>query len=229
VKPLNKLSLEEYHKSLVISISHCWLRGWPWDGRPHPDNANDDKFMLCIEGIKFIKTYMAPGMERCYLWLDFGCIDQDGNPAGELKMLDKIVQISDCIFTPVYDANPNGWKLPTQIEDIYTEYASPIWVGTSHSYLNRFWCRVEMFYAANIPLFNPPPVSNGDEQPSVELRRTKFAKGFAFQMKEGRRPHILFGSYESYHNHSPFIMPPLQNSWFDRFHPEKGFLSVETD
>ena len=35
---------------------------------------------------------MAPGVKKCYLWLDFGCMDQDGNPAGELKQLDEIVR-----------------------------------------------------------------------------------------------------------------------------------------
>jgi hypothetical protein len=235
-KPLSTFTVEEYHKSLIIFISHCWLRGWSgaegWDGRPHPDNANGDKFKLCIEGIKFIRTNMAPGMEKCYVWLDFGCIDQDGNPAGELKMLDKIVQISDCIFTPVYDANVDSWKLPDQISDMYTEYASPAWVGHPYSYLNRCWCRIEMFYAANIPLFNPPPLmltnGEGDEACEIPPRHTKFAQGFAFHMKEGRRPHILYGSLEQ-RGYSPFIMPPLQNSSFERFHPEKGFLSVESD
>ncbi len=116
---------------------------------------NGHKFKLCVDGIRFIKQNMAPGMEKCYIWLDFGCIDQDGNPAGELKMLDKIVEISDCIFTPIYDPDPTSWKLPPFINNMYKEYASPAWIGTPHSYLNRGWCRVEMFYAANIPLFNP--------------------------------------------------------------------------
>ena len=56
------------------------------------------KFKLCVDGIKYVKNSMAPGMKHCYIWLDFGCIDQNGNPAGELKMLDKIVQISDIIY-----------------------------------------------------------------------------------------------------------------------------------
>ena len=237
VKSLSSLNIELYHKSLIVFISHCWLRGWPgaegWDGRPHPDNAKDDKFKLCIEGIKFIKQYMAPGMEKCYVWLDFGCIDQEGNPAGELKMLDKIIEISDCIFTPIYDPNPLAWDLPSAITNMYTQYASPAWIGTPHSYLNRGWCRVEMFYAANIPLFNPPmitssPTAEGEmiEQPP---RHTKFTGGFAFQMQNGRRPHILFGSYEQKRNYSPFIMPPLLNSWFEEYHPEKGNLSVPSD
>ena len=42
--------------NLIVFISHCWLRGWSgaegWDGKPHPDNANGDKYRLCVEGIE---------------------------------------------------------------------------------------------------------------------------------------------------------------------------------
>eukprot|EP01041_Mallomonas_annulata_P004389 gene4389-8738_t len=90
--------------SFIVFISHCWLRGWSekdgWDGRPHPDSANHDKFQLTVEGIEKTMKFYAPGMTECYVWLDFACMDQDGNPAGELKQLDTIVQTADCIFTP---------------------------------------------------------------------------------------------------------------------------------
>src|SRR5436190_866193 len=95
--PLSDINLEEYEKSFFVFISHCWLRGWSgaegWDGRPHPDNADAGKYALCVDGIDRIMKTMVSGMENCYLWVDFGCIDQDGNPAGELKMLDKIIQV----------------------------------------------------------------------------------------------------------------------------------------
>ena len=73
---------------LAVFISHFCLRGWPgadgWDGRPHLDNANADNFKLCVDGIEKIKKTIAPGARQCYIWLDFGSMDQDGNPAGEL-------------------------------------------------------------------------------------------------------------------------------------------------
>jgi hypothetical protein len=106
---LSEITQEEYNRSLFIFVSHCWLRGWSgaegWDKRtcPHPDTADGDKYKLCVDGIDKVMKTMASGMENCYIWLDFGCIDQDGNPAGELKMLDKIVQVCDCLFTPIYD------------------------------------------------------------------------------------------------------------------------------
>jgi len=223
VVPLMKFSADEYSKSLIIFISHCWLRGWSgaegWDGRPHPDNAEGKKYQLCVTGIENIKSSMASEMENCYIWLDYGCIDQDGNPAGELKMLDKIVQICDCIFTPVFESNPESWKLPPFITNMYEEYNSPGWVGFPQAYLNRGWCRVEMFYAANVPLFDA----------NDETRFGKFEAGLAFHQKDGHRPHFVYGSYDKLHMRNPFIMAPLQNSWFERYHPEKGYLTKDDD
>ena len=72
-----------------------------FDGRPHPDNADHEKYTLCVDGITQLKANCASILPFCYVWLDFGCINQNGNPAGELKQLDKIVQSSDCIFTPI--------------------------------------------------------------------------------------------------------------------------------
>ena len=50
-------------KSLIVFISHCWLRGYPaaegWDGRPHPDDAYGSKYKLCVTGIKHILN-LAP-------------------------------------------------------------------------------------------------------------------------------------------------------------------------
>jgi hypothetical protein len=111
--------------SFVVFISHCWLRGWSgaegWDGRPHPDNASHDKFKLCVQGIRLARETWAPGLPRCYVWLDFGCMDQDGNPAGELKQLDEIVRMSDCIFTPVYGLA----TVSIQISNFYDDYCLP--------------------------------------------------------------------------------------------------------
>jgi hypothetical protein len=51
------------------------------------------------------------GMANCYIWLDYGCINQDGDPAGELKQLDDIVKMCDCILTPIVDKDWESWEL----------------------------------------------------------------------------------------------------------------------
>jgi len=71
-------------KSLIVFISHCWMRGYPgamgYDRRPHPDNKEGSKYLLIVDGIRKIKRGLAPGMDFCYVWLDYGCMDQDGDP-----------------------------------------------------------------------------------------------------------------------------------------------------
>lgn len=130
--------------SLIVFISHAWLRGWSgadgWDGRPHPDNARGDKHKLCVSGLQEVLARLAPGMSKAYIWLDFGCMDQDGNPAGELKQLDEIVRSCDCIFTPVAD----DAALPSSYSNLYDDYHAAGWNGPQHGYINRCWCRYSL-------------------------------------------------------------------------------------
>jgi hypothetical protein len=103
--------------SLFVFVSHCWLRGWSGaegynvSEGPHPDNAVGDKYALCVEGIEKMLKTLAPGMKECFLWCDYGCIDQSKDPAGELKQLDKIMELCDCVFTPIYDKDHHKWEL----------------------------------------------------------------------------------------------------------------------
>jgi hypothetical protein len=225
---LTDLTDEDYSNSLIVFVSHCWLRGWagaegfeegPYPKKPHPDDSKGSKYALCCDGIEKILKFLAPGMTNCYIWLDYGCIDQDGNPAGELKLLDKIVEVCDCIFTPVYDKNHQDWSLPSLISNLFDEYRSPHWNDNAYSYLNRGWCRIEMFFAANIP----------SSLKDSEQRKSKFSAGLAYAKTQNRRPHILYGSKEYSNQVPPYILPPLQNIWFEKYHPSQGNLSVESD
>jgi hypothetical protein len=219
---LSKLTVDEYDRSLMIFVSHCWLRGWSgaegWNGRPHPDTADGQKYKLCVDGIDKIMKTMASGMQNCYLWLDFGCIDQDGDPAGELKMLDKIISVCDCLFTPIFDKDHEQWKLPSAVSNMYDDYLSSAWNGQQFSYLNRGWCRIEMFYAVNVPLFE-----------DSSSRYAKFTAGLAYHRSQGRRPHLLYGNKEVVDRRNPIELPPLQNSYYNKYNPVEGFVSVEKD
>lgn len=84
-------------------------------------------------------------------------------------------------------------------------------ISVSHTYR----CRLEMFYAANISMIN-----------SMD-RLSKFEAGLKEHMQCQRRAHFLISNH--FERRSHIILPPLQNSYFERFHPEKGVLSVETD
>jgi hypothetical protein len=152
------------------------------------------------------------------IWCDYGCIDQNGDPAGELKQLDKIVTVCDCLFTPTYDANHASWKRQTVVDSIFDVDLSPGWKGNDFSYLNRGWCRVEMFYGANIPL-----------KEDSEQRRGKMMVGLKEHRSGGRRPHFLYGSKHKADLIMPSLLPPLQHSYFEEYHPVKGKFSVASD
>lgn len=208
--------------SLIVFISHCWLRGWEgaegWDGTPHPDNQSNNKFELCCQGIECLWRHLAPGMSHCYLWTDFGCMNQDQNPAGELKQLDEIIRIADCIFTPIYHPEARFWNRPAAVRDWYVHYEAKSWNGEVYGYVNRCWCRVEMFYAANI-----------STKKNTEERLKRLAAGLKTHAGNGIRPHFLYGTKEMLENMPPTLLPPLQNAYFDRFHPEKGSITFEKD
>ena len=207
-------------ESLYIFMSHCWLRGWSgapgWDGRPHPDTSNHDKYKLMVAAVEKIMSKLTT-MSKCYIWLDFGCIYQDAAACDELKMLDKIVGVCDIILTNVHDTQ--DWELPTSISNWFEQYKSPAWNGNDYAYLNRGWCRVEMLYAANIPLENVNA-----------LRLGHFKAGLLSSAQAGRRPHLLYGTREyKLLGYNPIQLPQMQNSWFDNYNPVKGKLTRESD
>ncbi len=206
-------------ESLYIFMSHCWLRGWSdapdYDGRPHPDTIKHDKYKLMVAAVQSIMKLTT--MTKCYIWLDFGCIDQDAAECAELKVLDKIMGICDIVLTNVYDAQE--WVMPNPISNIFEEYKSPAWNGNDHAYLSRGWCRVEMLYAANIPLEN-----------NSSARIEKFKEGLYTSIQGGLRPHLLYGTREhKLVGRNPIHLPPIQNYWFDDFSPVKGKLTKESD
>ncbi len=180
---------------MIIFLSHCWLRGHPaaegYEKRPHPDNAKGDKFKLCVIGIQKILDSFVSGMKKCYIWLDFVCIDQDSSACAELKMLKQIVECTDLLFTPIYDPTPH-WQVPN-VDNWYDEYPVTLWNEGPYAYLNRGWCRVEMFYAANIPKVK---------------RDSKFKAGLALHCRENRRPHFIYGKHELEYKQAPVCLPP---------------------
>jgi hypothetical protein len=156
-------------------------------------------------------------MHHCFVWVDFGCVNQDGNPADLLQRLDLIMEIVDCVFTPIVDPDWQQWEL-SDYYDIYEDYKAKHWNDGKFSYVNRGWCRIEMFYAANIPLL----VS------SVE-RKEKFTDAFRHHLNSNRRMHFLYGHYEDKNYTSPVVLSPMQNSYFEKYYPLEGFFCVDSD
>ena len=224
-----KLDDIDRDSSFFVFVSHCWLRGYDgapgYDGRPHPDTANHDKMKLIIEAVdKMLKSFTTKdsGFDdtNVYLWLDYGCINQDATAFLEISMLDQIIQACDVMLTPIYDDNLDRkwWDDIKKISNMYNQYGSPGWNQGVHSYLNRAWCRVEMMYASNIPVV-----------PSKEERSNKFTNALSISIQQNRRPHVIYGTNESVRNMGVIVLPPLQNSFFDEFSPVKGNLTKDSD
>jgi len=221
------VTLESIDRStaFVVFVSHCWMRGYDgaegWDGRPHPDNAQHDKCKLTVEGVEKAWRTLAPGMTKCYLWIDFSCMNQDADPCGELKQLDKIVQACDCIFTPIVDHDWRRWGAGSlYVNNWLEDYEAPLWCDGHYAYVNRAWCRMEMLYAANLDL-----------HADVEQRRSKFAAGLRSAAERNFRPHLLYGHRESQTpgGQQPLQLPPLQNSFASTHSPSTGSITKESD
>ena len=209
----------DFAESFVVFVSHCWLRGQPTNEgyykRPHPDNASHEKFHLVKEAIPKIWGSYAPKMKSCYIWLDYGCINQDANPCAELKQLDIIIHHSDIILTPVSDKAFNEWNLDTTVDGAFLDYKAQSW----QHYLTRAWCRIEMFYSAYVP----------PKTKEYAGRLERFSQSLQNAMKLGHRLHVIYGTKESRSNYWPEVLPPLTHSYLDTINPAEGSLSQESD
>jgi hypothetical protein len=201
------------------------MRGWDgapgYDKRAHTDDEHNNKYMLIIEGVEKFWKATAPGMTQCHVWLDFSCINQDGDPAGELRDLDKIVGWADAMFTPIVDLEDGTWDFPAVgFKGQLVAYKAKEFSGAPNGYLNRAWCRIEMMDSALVPL---------RAESVLEERLKCFKVGLLHALRNGRRSHVLYGTRESRFYSQPIALPPLLHSNFDEFNPEKGTITNEAD
>ena len=204
-----KIDAIDRDNSLIIYISHVWLRGKEEDEgfkkRPHPDNTDHDHFELCVAGIKALKKSFAPDMKKCYLWLDFGCLNQDKDPfTAHGAQLETIIGLSDCLFTPLIGkskTSKNGQKSKSPITDYYEQFNLRSWNG-DEGYLNHAWCRTEILLCSS-----SSQLSVGDSS-----RVDKFRLQFRELTLTGSRPHVLFSTRELEDESDP-MMAKLQGRW----------------
>lgn len=182
--------------------------------KPHPDDRDNNNFRLCVTGIQRIKTTFAPGLEHCYVWLDYGCLNQDEDPAAELNgRLDDVIKFCDCVFTPLVGMNQSKNK---NIRNYYEDYRIRSWNG-ENGYLSRAWCRLEMFFASQVPLTQK------------KRRANTFRFGMQLFISTGRRPHLLFSSSQMLKKLSPVILPPISPVLYNKYDPQMGQLTEERD
>ena len=227
-----ELSGIDREKNAFVFLSHCWKRGYPGakgynvvvppltEPKPHPDTPSHDKFQLLITALEKIKSSYFPDIEEVYVWIDYGCINQDASACLELKMLDKIMGACDIMLTTIHEENwsREWWDNIDTISDWFKQYGSPDWNQGDHAYLSRAWCLVEMMYASNIPLLE-----------SSSKRLSLFRAGLLTCIQQNRRPHLLMGTNEAKLKMGPVMLPPMRDTWFDQHNPVNGKLSVEAD
>ena len=253
VNELRSAELMNRDESFVVYISHAWSRlsdsSSNWEGYAQPDTVDNEKFRLCVIGIERACSAYAEGMKQCYIWLDYSCVSE--NSGFEYRRLDNLMEMSDCIFTPIFDSdiiyrykNHKDTKPYKLIRNYFDEYPASNWNEGPNAYLNVGWCRLEMYCAATIPL---PGRNDSDTQNSTKSRSGKekttrgplridnFSGNFKIHVSNGRRPHILFGNYEELARQPPFILPSFHNkynyyqTYFDRYVPCEGTVSSDAE
>jgi hypothetical protein len=222
---ITEFSKIDWKDSFIVFISHCWLRGGidckEWDGFPHPDNRSNEKFQFCLDAVYRLWQSLAPSMEDCFVWFDFTSLNQNAvNPGLELQHLDNIMEVCDCVLTPVVDEHWEKWSLHL-LGNLFKDYGAESWQSGPLAYLNRAWCRMEMLYAATIPL-------RKESKPGGN-RYLKFQGALKTAANQNRRPHILYGSKEYYESKQILTLPPLRNSYFHDFNPAEGIVRYQED
>lgn len=203
-------------KTVFIFVSHRWLSPRPGTAG-HPDDVDShSKHQLIVEGCERMRGTNAPIRPECdiALWIDFGCVNQDGEPAAELEhRLAALIGVCDLLLTPVVDPQHEEWILPLTFTNAIEDYRASAW----QEYWSRAWCRSETFLAAVIPVISDP------------ARATLFNGGLKTAHKSSRRAHVIFGSKELEQNRLPIFVPPMMNATYYKYAPEKGYLTCEDD
>lgn len=161
--------------------------------------------------------FIFPERMEVFVWIDFGCINQDDDPAGELEQLYHIIEMSDCLFTPIVDPNPL-WEYGKS-KNTYAHYKAAAWSEGPHSYLQRAWCRVEMMFAANIPY---------DKEKWKKYTNYKRALEHNAVQRDARA-HFLYGTKEVRDDAEPLTLEACKGEILEQFDPVKGDVTKESD
>jgi len=219
------MPFSHFHRdsTVFIFVSHRWLR--PSSSADcHPDDAANQKHTLICEACKRLRgsgeTFAIPEHFRLAVWIDFSCVDQDGNPAQELDQhMAALIEVCDMVLTPIVDYKHASWSMPLVWHNAIEVYQAEQW----KEYWQRAWCRVESLLAAVLPL-----------QCGLD-RADNFHGGLRTGLRYGRRAHVVFGTKELETTTAgggkkpPIFLPPLIDATLRQYPPAEGALTCEDD
>jgi hypothetical protein len=175
----------------------------------HPDTTHNEQYKLCVTGLhKFVDAHLT-NFDKVYIWMDYCCLDlrpEHIETTLSKLSLTSVMACCDCLFTPVLDYNLD-WDYPAEIEHFYEDYNPAPWRVGPAAYMNRAWCRMEMFYAYNVPLM--PDLTPEDvaayttrfHSVLVETEREKESKNAA--LAHLTDPNVLLSDHKFVHR-NPF-------------------------
>jgi hypothetical protein len=228
-KYVQDVSTLDLSDAFVIFVSHLWLRSRPsmenYKQYPRPDTEDNKQYKLCVAGVENLLVSNKIALKKCFLWIDYGCVDQGDlevlaekdhtNKVDHIKAVDprmgQIMHHCDCMLTP-----------DTDLAELVR--TNSLWdrekvAHAGHGgYLNRGWCILEMFYATFIPLSRASQAKQKHVSRAVE---------HAFDLK--KRPHFVFGEKEMVHDKAPLIVPVMRRSAMQTRDPVKGYFTHEED
>lgn len=136
----------------------------------------------------------------------------------------EIAEASDVVFTPVTDicnidvAKSPEPPPPSAMGDL-SDYGVDNWYKGDYAYLNRAWCRIEMFYLSVLPIY------------FVIGKRDLLHGNLKFAYMDKRRPHIVYSTQDQRNGLDPLFLKYdfLQTDIRDKYCPLTGKVSFTAD
>ncbi len=206
--------------SLLVFLSHQWLSPSVDRDKSNPDYGTLKHTLLCQGLDRLVKSLQ--NLDEVLLWIDFCCIDQKNDSLRKIGLanLPGYLERCDVLFTPytdqIYKARGESIVVPETAHTRFQDQSEFSLFGRYRSlfdYVERAWCRLEMFMATNAPMPDD---------------------GFGYFSKLGiktreDRPHLFYGTWQAERGELPDPGPVISGSFVQKLRPEDGFLTFESD